>query len=211
MLRQKSSQERPRTHPEINEYRRRTLIEGTIRSLAKHGVGGTTVRSICSEANSSRGLMNHYFESKEHLLETAFRYLYETVASHVAKKQRLAGDDPVQRLYALVQAVFSRKVNTPEIRHAFLAFWHEIRFNALVRQANQQVYNRYLENTERLFTAAAKQRGLDLDARQAAIGLIAMIDGYWLSLSIYENLSSREEATLCCLRHIDMHLGIVPD
>ncbi|NMM45627.1 TetR family transcriptional regulator [Rhodospirillaceae bacterium KN72] len=206
MLRKKAVVERPRTHPEINEFRRKTLIEGTIRSLAEHGVAGTTVRSICSEANSSRGLMNHYFDSKEHLLEIAFRHLYQTVASHVAKKQTQAGDDPVDQLHALPNAVFSAKVNTPQNRNAFLTFWHEIRFNPLVRKANQQVYGNYLENTERLFAAAAAERGISLDARQAAMGLITMIDGYWLSLSIYEKLSSREEAIACCTNYIDTQL-----
>lgn len=209
MLSKKPTQERPRTHPEINEYRRRTLIEGTIRSLAEHGVAGTTVRSICEEAKSSRGLMNHYFESKEHLLEEAFRHLYELAARQVAKRQRQAGDDPVAQLRALPEAVFSRSVNTPEIRNAFLAFWHEIRFSARVRTANQQAYRSYLSRTEKLFAAAADTRGLSLDARQAAMGLIAMIDGYWLSLSIYDGLNSRDDAVKCCLNYIDVQLASV--
>ena len=208
MLSKRNAQDRPRTHPEINEYRRKTLIEGTIRSLAEHGVAGTTVRSICLEANSSRGLMNHYFESKEHLLETAFRHLYEIVALHVAKKQRLAGDDPVDQLRALPKAVFSPKVNTPQIRNAFLAFWHEVRFNPLVRKANQQVYRAYMENTESLFAEAAQIRGIRIDARLAAMGLITMIDGYWLSLSIYDHLSTRDDAVRCCLHYIEMQLLI---
>ncbi|MEQ8442341.1 MAG: TetR family transcriptional regulator C-terminal domain-containing protein [Alphaproteobacteria bacterium] len=207
-MRKKVTQERPRTHPEINEYRRKTLIEGTIRSLAEHGVAGTTVRSICLEANSSRGLMNHYFESKEHLLEIAFRHLYQSVAAQVAKKQRLSGPDPVEQLRALPKAIFSPKVNTPETRNAFLAFWHEIRFNPLVRKANQQAYRAYLEKTQRLFSEAADQQGVQIDARQAAMGLITMIDGYWLSLSVYDHLSSRDAAIQCCLNYIDMQLAI---
>lgn len=207
MLTKKKKQDRPRTHPEINEFRRRTLIEGTIRSLAEHGVAGTTVRSICEEANSSRGLMNHYFASKEHLLEEAFRYLYELAARQVAKKQRQAGDDPVAQLRALPEAVFSPQVNTPLIRNAFLAFWHEIRFSPMVRQANQRAYRSYLAKTESLFAAAAEARGLSLDARQAAMGLITMIDGYWLALSIYDHLSSRDAAIRCCLNYIETQLG----
>ena len=51
------AEKRPRTHAEINEYRRRTLIEGALRSLAERGVAGTTVATISKEAGASRGLL----------------------------------------------------------------------------------------------------------------------------------------------------------
>jgi TetR/AcrR family transcriptional regulator, transcriptional repressor of bet genes len=208
MLEKRKVKERPRTHPEINEYRRNALIEGTIRSLAEHGVAGTTVRSICAEADSSRGLMSHYFESKEHLLEIAFRYLYDTAANYVAKCQAAVGDDPEKQLRALPMAVFSPKVNTPLIRNAFITFWHEIRFNPLVREANSESYRAYQDRTETLFAAAAKQHGITIDARQASIGLITMIDGHWLVLSTYERMTSRDRAIKCCQNYIDLQLGL---
>lgn len=208
MLEKRKAQKRPRTHPEINEYRRNALIEGTIRSLAEHGVAGTTVRSICAEADSSRGLMSHYFESKEHLLEIAFRHLYDTSADYVAKCQEKAGDDPEKQLRALPTAVFSSKVNTPLIRNAFITFWHAIRFNPLVRKANSQSYSVYQHRTETLFAAAAKQHGVTIDARQASIGLITMIDGHWLLQSTNERMTSRDSAVKCCQNYIDLQLGL---
>ena len=208
MLEKRKAQKRPRTHPEINEYRRKALIEGTIRSLAEHGVAGTTVRSICAEADSSRGLMSHYFESKEQLLEIAFRHLYDTSADYVAKCQEEAGDDPEKQLRALPTAVFSSKVNTPLIRNAFITFWHAIRFNPLVRKANSQSYSVYQHRTEALFAAAAKQHGVTIDARQASIGLITMIDGHWLLQSNNERMTSRDSAVKCCQNYIDLQLGL---
>lgn len=210
MLGNGKNTERPHTHAEINEYRRKALIEGTIKSLSEHGVGGTTVRSICAEAGSSRGLIGHYFESKEHLLEAAFRHLYTTVANHVVKAQKKAGEDPHAKLLALPQSVFSSAVFTPLIRNAFLTFWHEIRFNPLVREANREVYGEYLHRTELLFSQASKERGLEINPKQAAIGLITMIDGLWLSLSIYDRLTSRESAVATCQQFIDLQLGAGP-
>ena len=59
---------RPRTHPEIQEFRRKALIEATIASLARHGVAHTTVRMICAAAGISSGLLTHYYDSKDELM-----------------------------------------------------------------------------------------------------------------------------------------------
>ncbi len=200
---------RPRTHAEINEFRRNALIESTIESLAELGVGGTSVRSICSGADSSRGLIAHYFHSKEEMLEAAFRHLYTSVSQHVLDTQdRAVG--PQAKLHALPQSVFSPEVFSPKIRNAFLTFWHEIRFNPFVRHANRELYGNYKKRTEEYFRLAARERSIDIDAHQAAIGLVAMIDGLWLVISIFDKLVTRETAIAVCRNYIDLQLGIRP-
>lgn len=198
--------ERPNTQAEINEFRRRTLIEGTIKSLAENGVNGTTIRSICAEAGSSRGLISHYFENKEELLEVAFRHLYNTVSEHVLEAQAKAGDDPREKLMALPKAVFSPSVFTAHYSNAFLTFWHEIRFNDLVRRANREAYRGYQKRTEKLFEMAAEKEGVEVNSRVAALGLMTMIDGLWLALSIYDGLTTREAAIDTCQNYIDLQL-----
>jgi AcrR family transcriptional regulator len=178
--------------------------------LAEHGVGGTSVRSICAGADSSRGLIAHYFHSKEEMLAAAFRHLYTSVSQHVLDAQERTGDDPKAKLHALPLSVFSPEVFSPMIRNAFLTFWHEIRFNPFVRNANRELYGDYKKRTEEYFSLAAKERKIDIDTHQAAIGLLAMIDGLWLVMSIFDRLVTRETAIMVCRNYIDLQLGLKP-
>jgi TetR/AcrR family transcriptional repressor of bet genes len=199
---------RPHTQVEINEYRRLLLIESTIKSMAQLGVAGTTVRSICAEAGTSRGLIAHYYANKEELVAEAFRHLFTTVSRQVMAAQTRTGGTPLDRLKAIPKFVFSPPVFTDLNRAAFLAFWHEIRFNPAVRKVNGELYLDYTRRTEALFAMAATQCEVDIDHHSAAIGLVALIDGLWLELSIDDKVVSRGKAIDLCLRYIDQQFGL---
>lgn len=199
---------RPHTQIEINEYRRQALIEGTIRSMAERGVAGTTVRSICSDAGNSRGLIAHYYESKEELIAAAFLHLFTTVSRQVRDAQMRAGGTAVELLKAVPKFIFSPPVFTEMNRSAFLAFWHEIRFNPAVRKVNSKLYLDYTRRMQALFSDAAKECAVEIDVRAAAIGMIALIDGMWLELSIDDKAVSRGKAIEICQRFIEQQLGM---
>jgi TetR/AcrR family transcriptional repressor of bet genes len=200
--------ERPRTRPEINEYRRRGLIDGTIQSMAENGVAGTTVQTICAAAGVSRGLIGHYYDSKEELVAEAFKSLFERVAEQVREQVAAQGaKTAVERLKAVPVALFSPEVFTRRNRDAFLSFWHEVRFNPLVRKANRDLYRGYIERFEGLFRDAAAERGIEIDSRRAALGLIALSDGLWLGLSIHDQVLSPRQAVDHCLLFIEERLS----
>src|SRR3954453_22365387 len=60
---------------ELEDFRRIQLIEVTIDSLAEVGYVGSTLAQIASRAGVSPGLVAHYFDDKEGLLEASFRTL----------------------------------------------------------------------------------------------------------------------------------------
>ena len=198
---------RPRNHPDINDYRRRALMEGTIQSMAEHGVAYTTIQTISKAAEVSRGLSGHYFESKEILLAESFKYLFGSVSEQV---QAYVGSSDTktanERLRTVPEALFSAKIFTRRNRDAFLSFWHEVRFNSLMRKANQELYRSYIRNMTKLFEDSAVELKLDIDARRAAVGLIALSDGLWLGLSIHGPLLSSKEAVGICQRFIEEQL-----
>lgn len=199
---------RPRTQPEINEYRRRALMDGAIQSMAENGVAGTTVQTICRAAGASRGLIGHYFDSKEALIAAALKHLFDGVAAEVRRSvEALPEDQAVKRLKAVPTALFSAKVFSPLNRDAFLSFWHEVRFNELVRTANRELYRAYIRRMEDLFAAAAAERGIKINARRAALGFIALSDGLWLGLSIHDQLLSPAQARDLCHLYIEEQLG----
>ncbi|MEM7121597.1 MAG: TetR family transcriptional regulator C-terminal domain-containing protein [Pseudomonadota bacterium] len=201
-----TTEQRPRTQPEINEYRRRLLMEATIDMLAKKGVAGATVRAITKQAGTSHGLIGHYYANKDELLVAALQHLFGRIVDGTSKAIAAAGDDMVARLYAWPRGMFSTTVFSPTNRAAFLALWHEIRFNPAVRDANRELYIGYRERAEKLFARAAVQLGCDIDASRAALGLVALIDGLWLDLSLEVGAVDRKGAIQVCHDFIDERL-----
>lgn len=175
---------RPRTRRAIVDFRRRTLIEGTIRSLAEHGVAGTTLKTIARAAGASHGLVGHYFGAKDDLLVAAFRYLCDAIAGAIGDLARESGPDALARLDATLEVTFEPPVFDPTNLRAFVMFWHEALSNPKLRAIKHELYGGYRATTARLFARAATERGVVLDAEAAAIGLLALIDGLWLELTL---------------------------
>ena len=153
-------------------------MEGTIQSMAENGVSYTTIQTISTAAEASRGLIGHYFESKEVLVAEAFKYLFRSVSEQVDEHVIASGAKKAnERIRAIPEALFSDDVFTKRNRDAFLSFWHEVRFNTLMREANQELYNDYIEKMESLFADAAVELDVAIDSRRAALGLVALSDG----------------------------------
>ena len=58
-----------------------------------------------------------------------------------------------------------------------------------------------------MFEKAAAAKEIRLDAAHAAVGLIALIDGLWLDLSIEVGLVTREGAIELCQDFIEQRLA----
>lgn len=193
-----TTKDRPRKQADIKEYRRISLVEGAIRSLAERGVAGTTVSTICAEAGSSRGLIGHYFNGKDEVLVAALHHLFGKLRQSIGESLKVAGDSAAQRLRALPSALFAPETFTQVNRTAFLSLWHETRFNDQVRSANRTLYRDYVARIDRMFADAALELGVKLDTRRAALGFIALSDGVWLDMSIHDDvLSTRQAIELC--------------
>jgi AcrR family transcriptional regulator len=56
-----------------SEEKRRQILDAAVRTFAQKGYHSTRVGDIAEEAGVAYGLVYHYFESKEDVLETIFR------------------------------------------------------------------------------------------------------------------------------------------
>ncbi|MEQ8931877.1 MAG: TetR family transcriptional regulator C-terminal domain-containing protein [Silicimonas sp.] len=202
------SEKRPRTHAEINEYRRRTLIEGALRSLAARGVAGTTVSTISKEAGASRGLLGHYFDNKDDVMVAALEYLFGKISAAVRSTVDSMEGSSMDRLLAVPAALFAKSTFTELNRTAFLALWHETRFNTKVRMANRQLYRDYVIRMDRMVRAAAEEQRVTVEPRKVALSFIALSDGLWLGLSIHDDVLTGDQAVDICQNHLKRELMI---
>lgn len=172
--------------------RRQDLIRGTIQSVARLGYANSTVQTICEAAGLSRGLIGHYFKGKDELLLEAFRHMTAEADEAMRKAIRAVGEDPLQRLKACVATTFRFQENgEPSVG---FAFWAVARWNPEMLRLHRRLWRRYRRWVERMMAAAAAERGLQIDARKAALLYAQMLDGFWLGWVMDEEAYSPKEA-----------------
>ena len=159
----------------MQPIRRKQLINATIQCIYRYGLLGTTVKKVSQEAGVSTGIINHYFGSKDEMLEATMR---EVLCRHQAlaiQKLRTC-DTPESRLQAIIEVNFSTDQTDPATACTWLAFWAQaMHIPALSRL--QRVNSRRLY-TNLLFSL--KEMLPEDQAVLTAEGLAALIDGLWL-------------------------------
>ena len=199
--------DRPKTQPEINKFRRESLIAATLKVVAEKGIENATMAKIGEAANVSGGLPAHYFSSKEELLIQAYQTLLDDVFEVTAKAAGQFRNEPVKQIKAIVAAVFGKELFTDVTRAAYLRFWTASLSNAQLLKINRESYQKEIEAIERLMRRAAGDTRKNFDARQAAIGLVGMMDGFWLDMSLAKNTLTAKLAVDICSQYVDLVLA----
>ncbi|KKW91265.1 TetR family transcriptional regulator [Sphingobium chungbukense] len=185
--------ERARFVRESADVRRQALIEATARCLAEKGVGGTSVRVICAYAGVSAGLLTHYFDGVDALILATYRDVGEKVGAAMERAVAEAGPDPRDRLWAYLRANFQPPVLDPNLLATWISFWSLNKTNPAIAATHAETYGSVREHLEVLLREAAPQIPRP-DARIAAIGLTAMVDGLWLELCLDSSTFTIQEA-----------------
>jgi TetR/AcrR family fatty acid metabolism transcriptional regulator len=71
------------------EERRRQILDAAVRVFAKKGYHASRVSDIAGEAGVAYGLVYHYFESKDAVLEAVFREMWEMMVAALEAVERL--------------------------------------------------------------------------------------------------------------------------
>jgi TetR/AcrR family transcriptional repressor of bet genes len=170
-----------------SEARRLDLIQGTIRSISRIGYNNATVQTICEEAGLSRGLIGHYFRSKEDLLLAAFRHLTEVLEQQTRAALQEVGRDPFRRLLVVATITFSDNIISTKHAPVWLAFWGVARWNPEMLALHRELWGGYRRWIERLIARAAAQREMELDVHLAALTFTQLVDGLWLGWVMEES------------------------
>jgi len=74
--------------PKIVDHaqRRAEIAEALWRVLAREGAEGVSIRSVAAEAGASRGIVEHYFASKDELVAHAYRLAAERTLAKARKR-----------------------------------------------------------------------------------------------------------------------------
>ncbi|MBD0337841.1 MAG: TetR/AcrR family transcriptional regulator [Thermoleophilia bacterium] len=147
------------------ESRRASIREAAVRVFARKGFHAARVGDIAAEAGVAHGLMYHYFESKDALLEGVFR---DTWTAMLARMQEVeeSGEPAREQLRRVAAVVLRTWRRDPDLVRVLVR--EVTRTPAIQRQAED--VGHAFEAIERIIRSGQARGELraDLDARLAA-------------------------------------------
>lgn len=160
----------------MEPIRRRQLIQATMEAIDEAGLADATVARIARRAGVSAGIISHYFGGKDGLLEATMRKILNDLRQAVACRRAKADDTPQAHVRAIIDGNFDRSQVSQSVMKTWLAFWassmHRENLQRLQYVNDRRLYSNLCYQFRRCLTRE--------EARDAARGLAALIDGLWL-------------------------------
>src|SRR5687767_4046182 len=95
--------------------KRRTLLDAAVRVFARQGFHGCRVSDVADEAGVAYGLVYHYFDSKEEVLDTLFLERWELLLAAIAdvdSRDELSARD---KLYEVASFIVDSYRHDPDL------------------------------------------------------------------------------------------------
>lgn len=199
---------RPRKERKANaDKRRQQLLDATWRSIAENGLARTTLATVAAQAGLSQGVAVFYFKSKAGLLTEALRDLYTGYQVNWEKALADAGDDPRERLIALIRADFDPNICNPAALSIWYAFWGEQKFTPDYAEISEQ-FDAARLSAMRDACAALMSEASEAEIYSAASWIDTFSDGFWQRLHV---APGDYDATRCLEETLELAARLVPE
>lgn len=197
---------RTKERRQIKELRKEELILAALRSINKHGYVNTTINTIAEESGLSRGLINHYFESKLDLLISAHRHYIRNVDDFMKHLLSNAKGN-FQKLLFTVYSLFLRDTGYNKM---MVHYYSGALIIPEIREFHRNRMRKYRSNIERRIKILAKERNLQMDSRLSAIAVAQLGFGLWLGW-VVEDRYTQEDCRRILREWICRHFNENPE
>jgi TetR/AcrR family transcriptional repressor of bet genes len=188
----------------MQPIRRSQLIAATLEAVDQVGMGDASIAYIARLAGVSNGIISHYFKDKNGLLDATMRHLMLALNTAVrARRAALKDNSPRAHLRAMIDGNFDdSQVNGPAIK-TWLAFWASSMHQPALRRLQRVNDLRLYSNLCGQFSRVLPQE----QARSAARGLAALIDGLWLRGALSGEGFDTRQAIEIAYEYLDLQLA----
>jgi len=194
----------PKFHRATPAVRREALVDATLRCLKRFGHEGVSVRRISAAAGVSIGLINHHFPSKSGLIAETYETLALSLLESIRHQAENKSVTPRQRLSNFFRASFAPEILDPQLFTVWLVFWSMVAHSAEIRAVHFSTYGKYRAVLESLLGQLVESGASPpFKLRPAAIALSALLDGFWVELSLSPTIFKPREAISLCEDWVD--------
>ena len=179
--------------------RRESLIEATLQCLREFGHDGVSVRRISARAGVSVGLISHHFPGKASLVAAAYESLATSLLTSIRQYALAGAGGPRGRLHRFFEASFAPDKIDPQLFNVWLVFWSMVAHSDEMTRVHERTNGEYRAVVEALLTELHDDASVPaFDVRLAAIGLSALLDGFWIESSLRTRAFDANEAIALC-------------
>ncbi len=189
----------PKFHRATPAVRREALVDATLKCLKEFGHEGVSVRRISAAAGVSIGLINHHFPSKSGLIAETYETLALSLLDSIRQQAENKSVSPRERLSNFFRASFTPELLDPQLFNVWLVFWSMVAHSAEIRAVHFSTYGKYRSVLESLLGQLVESGAAPpFKLRLAAIALSALLDGFWVELSLSPTVFKPREAIALC-------------
>ena len=176
---------------EQKEQRRQLIIDKAIELFAKKGYAETKIGDIAAAADMSVGLMFHYFESKEKLLEEIVRY----GAKCTDYPKEMNFDDPLDYFEGFLKMLFHYAIEQPRVMYLFVIMG-QLGYSESIPKSIRDIFsdiNQVEQSAE--IIAAGQQYGYfrEGDPHSLAFAFWSSVQGIMEQLAAFPEMRSEEK------------------
>lgn len=190
--------------------RRQDLITATLDCIAEFGLQGATVRQIAARAGVTGGLIRHYFDGKDQMLQAAYRETMEAMSTPAILAAEMDGASARQRLHDFIVANLTPPVTDARTLSLWAAFISHISVDPEFARIHRENYLSFLDALETLVRQFLTESGRPADpaeCRDYAIAINGLIDGLWLEGSLAGDLFDDKPLPGLALKSVGALLG----
>lgn len=178
--------------------KRQEFVAAVMKAIAEYGYKDLTVATICEAAGFSRGLIGHYFRGKDALLLHAVGEMAKDFERATRAAVADAGQDPLDRLHAVVAASFRPPVFVPERVLVWVALASTSHWSPELAEIYRKLNRPYRRGLASLLQRAADARGVKVNPDRLAITLTQLTEGWWSGWAADPKTISAAEGEAAC-------------
>jgi TetR/AcrR family fatty acid metabolism transcriptional regulator len=155
------------------EDKRRLILDAAVRVFARKGFHASRVGDIAREAGVAHGLLYHYFDSKNHVLEAVFQENWSVLVARIASVEE-SGEPAADQLRHVAAIVLRTWLHLPDVVRVIVhEFGRSPELAARVAELEQPI-----DAIERVIARGIEQGEFrrDVDPRVAATVVYGSID-----------------------------------
>ncbi|TCT44510.1 TetR family transcriptional regulator C-terminal domain-containing protein [Martelella mediterranea] len=191
--------------------RRADLTAAMLDCIAEGGIQNATVREVAERAGVSGGLIRHYFETKDQLLQAAYRQTMGEMTGITAEATADHEKTPRERLMLLVIACLTPPMVDARRLSLWAAFIAIARIDPAMGAIHREGYLEFRDLIENLLADLfrVENRPEDLkEVRRQAIAINAALDGLWLEGCLADDLFENDELLETGIQSVEAITGL---
>jgi AcrR family transcriptional regulator len=184
--------------PSVERERRIQLTEAAARVIARKGYVAATLRDVATEAGTSTGTLNYYYEGKDDLFAATLRAASERYQGELSAAVASAGS-PRDKLVAMARVATPSTPAGREGHALWIDFWAQAARDESLRDLNERIYDRWRRDIAAIVREgqAAGAFAPAADPAAFARGYAAVIDGLATHVVLHGGFEAAEMEAAC--------------